>query len=257
MLTSGTAPPAGGQRVVAAVDRAVRGVGRRRRPERRVGDAEADLLVGHVAAALAVPCVMFTPEARSTCEPCCSDGQRDRDADHEDGEHRREDHPGVAPRQHHLPEHEHLRRRDQQDREHLEEVREPVRVLERHGRVRVVEAAAVRAELLDRDLRARPGRARSSARRPRASCAVAWPCERLRHALREQDHREDRAPAAAGCRRASGRGRPRSCRARSPSGARSPRTTATSTAIPTAAETKFCTASPAICVRYDIVYSPP
>ena len=36
-----------------------------------------------------------------------------------------------------------------------------------------------------------------------------------------------------------------------------PRTTAISTAIPTAAETKFWTASPAICVRYDIVYSPP
>ncbi len=36
-----------------------------------------------------------------------------------------------------------------------------------------------------------------------------------------------------------------------------PRTTAASTAIPTAAETKFCTASPAIWVRYDMVCSPP
>ena len=35
-----------------------------------------------------------------------------------------------------------------------------------------------------------------------------------------------------------------------------PRIIATSTAMPTAAETKFCTARPAICDRYDIVVSP-
>ena len=40
------------ERVVHRVDRAVRGGGRRRRPERRVGDAEADLLAFHVAARL-------------------------------------------------------------------------------------------------------------------------------------------------------------------------------------------------------------
>ena len=32
--------------------------------------------------------------------------------------------------------------------------------------------------------------------------------------------------------------------------------TATRTAMPTAAETKFCTASPAIWLRFDIVVSP-
>ena len=37
----------------------------------------------------------------------------------------------------------------------------------------------------------------------------------------------------------------------------SPRTSATATEIPTAAETKFCTASPDICVRWAIVDSPP
>ena len=37
----------------------------------------------------------------------------------------------------------------------------------------------------------------------------------------------------------------------------SPRTRATATAIPTAADTKFCTVSPAICVRWLIVDSPP
>ena len=35
-----------------------------------------------------------------------------------------------------------------------------------------------------------------------------------------------------------------------------PRISATATAMPTAAETKFCTASPAICVRWPIVASP-
>ena len=35
-----------------------------------------------------------------------------------------------------------------------------------------------------------------------------------------------------------------------------PRTSATATATPTAAETKFCTASPAICTRWPIVDSP-
>ena len=37
----------------------------------------------------------------------------------------------------------------------------------------------------------------------------------------------------------------------------SPRISATATAIPTAAETKFCTVRPAICVRWLIVDSPP
>ena len=35
-----------------------------------------------------------------------------------------------------------------------------------------------------------------------------------------------------------------------------PRTRATTTAMPTAAETKFCTARPAICTRWPIVDSP-
>ncbi len=55
-----------------------------------------------------------------------------------------------------------------------------VRVLERDGRVRVVEAAAVRPELLDRDLRARPGRARSSACAPWSVRRRRVPVERLR-----------------------------------------------------------------------------
>ena len=34
-----------------------------------------------------------------------------------------------------------------------------------------------------------------------------------------------------------------------------PRISATATAMPTAAETKFCVARPTICVRYDMVCS--
>ncbi len=36
-----------------------------------------------------------------------------------------------------------------------------------------------------------------------------------------------------------------------------PRMTATATAMPVAAETKFCTVSPVICVRFAMVVSPP
>ena len=36
-----------------------------------------------------------------------------------------------------------------------------------------------------------------------------------------------------------------------------PRITAIATAMPTAADTKFCTVSPAICVRWLMVDSPP
>ena len=42
------------------------------------------------------PCVMFTPESRSTCEPCCSAGSAIADADREHREHRGEHQPGVA-----------------------------------------------------------------------------------------------------------------------------------------------------------------
>ena len=60
------------------------------------------------------------------------------------------------------------RGRDQQDEEHLEEVAERRRVLVGDGRVGVEEAAAVGAELLDRDLRGRRALARASAWRLRA-----------------------------------------------------------------------------------------
>ena len=52
--------------------------------------------------------VRFTPEARSTAEPWCSALSHHAGAEREQGEHRGEDRPGVAPCEHHPPEHEHL-----------------------------------------------------------------------------------------------------------------------------------------------------
>ena len=71
---------------------------------------------------------------------------------HEDHEHRGEHRPALPRVADHAAERVAERRRDQQDREHLEEIRQRRRVLERMRGVHVEEAAAVRAELLDRDL---------------------------------------------------------------------------------------------------------
>ena len=179
-----------GERVVAAVDGAVRGVRRRDGPVRGRGDAVADLLVGQVPAARAVAGRDVHAGVAQHLRAVLLGGQCDRDADREHREHRAVDRPGLAPGVHHAAEHEHLRRRDEQDREHLEEVREAGRVLERHGRVRVVEPAAVRAELLDRDLR------RSRSARDRLLAVLerrrgGGPVERLHDALRDEQHRED------------------------------------------------------------------
>ena len=106
------------------------------------------------------------------------------------GEADRVEHPGVPAREHHPAEHHDLRERDQQDREHLEEVRERRRVLERDGRVRVVVAAAVRPQLLDRDHR-RHGAARDRLVRALERRRGDVPVEGLRHSLPDQDHRED------------------------------------------------------------------
>ena len=70
----------------------------------------------------------------------------------EDDGHRRQDRPALARVPDHGAERVAERGGDHQDREELEEVRERRRVLERMGRVDVEEPAAVRAELLDRDL---------------------------------------------------------------------------------------------------------
>ena len=97
MFVSSTAPPSGviasWPAMTAPVDVTVVPVAN----SADLGDAEADLLVGHVAAGLAVPlCVMFTPELRSTCGAVLLGGVDRPDADREEDEHRGEDRERVA-----------------------------------------------------------------------------------------------------------------------------------------------------------------
>ena len=138
---------------------------------------------------------------------------------------------------------------DQQDRQHLEEVRQRRRVLEGVRGVDVEEAAPVGAELLDGDLRG--GRAHRDdllgERRllgrglpllvedglavlvgHRLVVLVGWTTVTLGYAANvwttpwdTRARRENRWTAAAGCRASCGSDRPRSCRWSRPSGARS------------------------------------
>ena len=133
--------------------------------------------------------------------------------------HRREHRPALARVADHPAERVAQRRRDEQDREHLEEVRERRRVLERMRGVGVEEAAAVGAELLDRHLRGDRAhrqrlrlsvvtfsitglpcgvldrvavRHRSSAAGRSSAAAASRPCtpEVLHHALADEQQRE-------------------------------------------------------------------
>ncbi len=138
---------------------------------------------------------------------------------HEDERHRGEQRPALPRVADHLAEGVAERRADQQDRQHLEKVRERRRVFERVRRIDVVEAAAVGAELLDRDLRRRgPERNRLFGRRRLLGDRIALLVlerlavgpvlrvvvshrldqrhrrvlvERLRHALAHQHERQD------------------------------------------------------------------
>ena len=84
---------------------------------------------------------------------------------------------------------------------------------------------------------------------PWTVCATAWPEKVSRHALGDQHDRADDRQRQQDVTPATGRGRPRSSPACAGLRCEKPRMTAASTAMPTAAETKFCTARPAIWVR--------
>ena len=129
--------------VVRGVDRAGRRPCRRRREEPGGGRAEADLLALVVAR-------VRRPErldARIAADLEAHGDARGGDPEHE---HRREDRPALALVADEPAERVRQPEGDGEDRQHLDEVREAVRVLERMRRVRVVGAAAVGAELLDR-----------------------------------------------------------------------------------------------------------
>jgi hypothetical protein len=165
-------------------------------------------------------------------------------------------------------------RRDQEDRQHLQEVGQRRRVLVRVRRVGVEEAAAVGAQHLDRLLRGdrahRQGlRANGLVlhhRVPRPSAAG-----RRRPFLAARRHGLERARPGRARSSGSRPGWPAPARTRSDSGSSTysrdavrstqklpidcvprrakPRISANATTMPVAADRKFCTASASICVR--------
>ena len=145
---NGAADP--GEGLDRAVDRAARGDRRDDVEQGRAGDPEALFLALHVAAGGAVDDARMQPRRVLGGAPMrlgdVGDAHRAEEHDH----HRRVDRVALAAVAGHPPVHEYERRGDDQHGQHLDEVREPGRVLERVRRVGVEEAAAVGAQLLDR-----------------------------------------------------------------------------------------------------------
>ncbi len=112
----------------------------------------------------------------------------DRHRGQEQQPHDREDHPALAAIADQATVGRGERRRDRENQPDLERVREPVRVLERHRRVHVEEAAAVRPELLDRLLRGDRA-AGERLREPADAVDAQVAAERLQDALRDQHDR--------------------------------------------------------------------
>ena len=163
---------------------------------------------------------------------------RRRDAGEEQHDHRGEDRPALALVADHPAERVGQRRADREDREHLHEVGERGRVLERMRGVGVEEAAAVGAEHLDRFLRgdrAQRDGLLGALQRGRVGIGA----ERLRHALRDQEQRGDARRSAAGYTACSGSDRPRNCRWSAPSARAKPRISAMASAMPVAADRKL------------------
>ena len=139
---------------------------------------------------------MLPPTAPIACElrvAAVLEVHREAGGADPDREHDREQHPALALVLDEPPVGVGERERDHQEDEDLEQVREPVRVLERMRGVGVVGAAAVLAELLDRLLardRAAGDRLR---RRPARVVRVGEAVEVLDDALaREHDRDDDR-----------------------------------------------------------------
>ena len=170
--------------VVHRVHRAAGGGGGDDGEERRERRAEADLLALHVGA--------VDPERVDQRVAVRLGPVGDADAGDEEDAHRGEDRPALALVADHAAEDVGERGAEREDRDHLQEVRDRGRVLERMRGVDVEEAAAVGAEHLDRDLRGdRAGGdglagAFEGGRLDRAG-------ERLRHAEEDQDERENDA----------------------------------------------------------------
>ncbi len=141
------------ERVVHRVDRTA-GSGRRdRREERAGGDAEAGLLAFHVAARLQRARRLVHADGRQQWIALLLERHRAPCCDDEQNRHRREHRPPLAHVAHDPAECETQAGGNQENREHFQEIRDRVRVLERMRGIRVQEAATVGAKLLDRFLR--------------------------------------------------------------------------------------------------------
>ena len=177
-------PPSAVKRVVHGIDGAAGGRGGDHREQRRGDDAEADFLAFHVAAGEAQRvqhgrAVGFGPVA-------------DRHAGDEQHAHDGEDGPALTLVADHAAEHIGERRAEREDREHLDEIRQRGRVLERMRGIGIEEAAAIGAEHLDGDLRGdRPDRDGLLGAFQRGGLDIG--AERLRHALPDQEDRVDDA----------------------------------------------------------------
>ena len=167
----------------------------------------------------------------------------DGDADEEQDAHGGEDRPALALVADHAAEDVGQRGADREDQHDLDQVGERRRVLEGMRGVGVEEAAAIGAEHLDGLLggdRALGDRLLGAFERGRLDIGA----EVLRHALPDEEQRDDDARSAAGRRACSASDRPRSCRCVLRRARAKPRTSATASAMPVAAETKLCTRQP-------------
>ena len=156
----------------------------------RLSEAVANLLAFEVPARGAVPRGKGDAGVAKHLRAVLLGRVLDRDRHREEREHRGEDRPRLPHRADHAAEHEDQTERDQELEEELEVAGERRRALERDGRVRVVEAAAVRAEVLDGDLR------RDRATRDQLLAALERrrrrvPREGLHDALRHEHERGD------------------------------------------------------------------
>ena len=141
------------ERVQRRVHRPVGGDRRGRAPEGGLDDPVALLLAFEVPAGRACDVLRVHPGGVLRNRAVLLGGEDDEDEDDVQRRHRREDRPPLPLRVDHAPVGVGEGGRDEDDREHLHEVRERRRVLERHRRVDVEEPATVGAQLLDRDLR--------------------------------------------------------------------------------------------------------
>ena len=189
--------------VVHGIDGAVRCGSGGHRPEAGIGKAEADLLAFHVGRIEAKRGEVRIARAFRPVG--------DQHAREEHDRHGGVERPALPLVLHHTAEGVGQRRRDQQDVKHLDEVAERRRVLVGHRRVGVPEAAAVGAELLDRDLRGgRPLADRLCRALERSRVDIG--SEVLRNALPDEEERRRRSKAAAARTKCTASGRPRNCR---------------------------------------------